>query len=212
MGKSASDHRAALRLAAVVTALLPVMTASPAPEDRSGTATAIETPTDESSRTTLPGHVPPMAGAKFDRGPVPDDFPITELSLVLARSAAKQAQLEQYLAEQQNSNSPSYHRWLTPEQFGARFGATDRDLQTLSEWLQAYGFKVGAVSAGRQQLSFSGTARQVAAAFQVRVHFFSVRGQRHFANVENPSIPSRFKSLVIAISGLNDFVPAPAQP
>jgi subtilase family serine protease len=48
------------------------------------------------------------------------------LSLKLRPAAAER--LESLLAEQQEPSSPNYHRWLTPEEFGNRFGAASEDL------------------------------------------------------------------------------------
>ena len=35
------------------------------------------------------------------------------------------ATLDKLLADQQDRNSPEYHRWLTPDEFAARFGPTE---------------------------------------------------------------------------------------
>jgi trimeric autotransporter adhesin len=164
---------------------------------------------ETAARVVLTGEVPSEALPKFDRGPVPDAFPLPELALALNRPPSRQADLEQYLAAQQDPTSPRYHAWLTPQQFGARFGVPDEDLRAVSQWLTSCGFAVGPVSAGRGRIVFSGTASQVEAAFQIRIDYFVIDGERHFSNVSNPSVPERFKSLIASISGLNDFVPAP---
>ena len=41
-----------------------------------------------------------------------------------------------------NSSSPMYHRWLTPEQYGVRFGASQNDLEKISDWLGSNGLQV----------------------------------------------------------------------
>lgn len=88
-------------------------------------------PIDESNRLTLPGNLHPMAVARFDRGPAPISSPTGRINLVLQRSAAQQQALTQYLADLQNPSSPSYHKWLTPAQYGAQFGISDSDLATV---------------------------------------------------------------------------------
>ena len=53
---------------------------------------------------------------------------LTHITLALAPSAQQQADLTSLLAAQQNPASADYHHWLTPEQYAARFGASDADL------------------------------------------------------------------------------------
>jgi fibronectin type 3 domain-containing protein len=155
----------------------------------------------------LQGNLHPLARADADLGAVPANLAMTELELVLRRSAAQTAALKQLLSEQQTAGSANFHRWLTPLQFGQRFGASDADLQAVSAWLQAQGFTLGSVPAGRGRVPFSGTAAQVQSAFGTPVHYFSVAGTRHFANTANPQIPASFVPLIGGIRGLHDFHP-----
>jgi fibronectin type 3 domain-containing protein len=73
--------------------------------------------------------------------------------------------------------------------------------------LQAQGFVIGSVPAGRGRVPFSGTAAQVQAAFGTPIHYFTVAGTRHFANTANPQIPASFAPLIGGIRGLHDFHP-----
>jgi subtilase family serine protease len=159
----------------------------------------------DAQRVMLAGHIQPLAQQRYDTGAVPGTLPMMELKVVLRRSATQDAALQTLLAAQQTAGSPQYHQWLTPAQFGARFGASSQDIQALKVWLQMHSFKVGAVSAGRAVLPFSGTAAQVEAAFQTPIHYFIVDGVRHFANTANPEVPAAFQSLVSGVRGLHDF-------
>jgi hypothetical protein len=165
------------------------------------------TPASMAALVALHGNVHPLARVDADAGAVPANLPMTELELVLKRSAAQTADLHELLSEQQRSGSPNFHRWLTPQQFGQRFGASDADLQAVSGWLQAQGFDVRSVPAGRGRVPFSGTAAQLQAAFGTPIHYFNVAGTRHFANTANPQIPAAFASLIGGIRGLHDFRP-----
>jgi len=134
-------------------------------QDAAGIATAGPRPlitlaVDESQVTVLKGNTHPLARADFDLGTAPATLPMQRMLLVLKRSDAQEAALEQLLDDLQNQNSPSYHKWLTPEQFGQQFGPTDADMQTISSWLQSHGFEVGSTK-GRTVLEFSGSASQV---------------------------------------------------
>jgi len=173
-------------------------------------APLIVAPADDAARTTLVGNVSAQARAERDLGIVPGTFRVSQLALVLKRNAAADRALSALLAAQQERTSPSYHQWLTPEQFGSQFGAADSDIKTLSTWLRAHGFSVTSVSRGRNRLSFTGTEAQIEAAFHTEIHYFAAAdGDRHWANVSDPEIPSAFAPAVAGVLGLHNFTPTP---
>jgi hypothetical protein len=172
-------------------------------------ANRITAPIDESNLVALRGNVHPMAQARFDRGVASSSMATGRMMLLLQRSAAQQQALTQYLADVQNPGSPSFHQWMTPAQYGAAFGISDSDLQTVESWLQAQGFKVENVPAARNAIQFSGTAGQVESAFHTLIHAFSVSGEAHYANVSDPQIPAALAAVVAGVTPLNDFHPKP---
>jgi subtilase family serine protease len=157
----------------------------------------------------LAGHVHKLALPRFDAGEAPSSLRMSGLEIVFAKTPAQEQALGQLLLDQQNSKSTQYHRWLTPAQYGRRFGAADATVAALSKWLTSNGFEVGELPAGRGHLTFVGTKAQVESAFHTRIHLFNVNGERRFSNVSDPMIPATFKSTVMAIRGLNDFYPRP---
>jgi len=160
---------------------------------------------DNRQRTTLAGNIHPRASAANDRGRVAPSLEMPYITLTLAPSATQQADLEKLLAEQQTPGSPNFHRWLTPEEYGQRFGLSDADLNKITQWLQSQGLQIVAVARGRNSIAVSGTAAQVEAAFQTEIHSYLVDGETHFANASAPSVPAAFDSVVKGIRGLNDF-------
>ena len=73
---------------------------------------------------------------------VPDSQPVSGLQLDLKRSDAQQAALLTLLEAQQTPGSPDYRKWLTPEQFAARFAPDASSRQGATDWLQQQGFQV----------------------------------------------------------------------
>lgn len=150
-----------------------------------------------------------MARAEFDRGTAPADLPMQQMQLVLTRGTAQQADLERLLAAQQDPSSPDYHRWLTPEQFGQRFGASDEDVQKITGWLELNGFHVDRVANGRNLIDFTGSASQVDNAFHTQIHRYIVNGQSHWANASNPEIPAALAGVVAGVATLHNFQKKP---
>ncbi len=159
----------------------------------------------DSELITLPQKPHPLARPEFDRGPAPSGLPMNHMMLVLKRSPDQTAELRTLLDSQLRTSSPQYHKWLTPEQFGARFGAADQDLNTVTAWLQSHGFTVHGTAKGKGTIEFSGNAQQVTEAFHTAIHRFVVNGEEHWANTINPSIPAALASVVGGISTLNNF-------
>ena len=119
--------------------------------------------------------------------------------LVLTRGSQQEATLQNLLREQQDPASTTYHQWLTPQQFGERFGAASQDVQTVSSWLQSHGFQIDRISNGRSIIEFSGTAGQVQQAFHTEIHKYVVNGKSHWANAADPEIPSALAGVVGAV-------------
>jgi len=162
-------------------------------------------PVNDSIRTTLSGNVHPMARPKYDRGPVEDSFAVNRLYLLLKRSPAQESALAQFLEDAHTQGSPSYHKWLTPEQFGKRFGAADSDIAAATAWLESHGFTVNHVHPGRIAIEFSGNAAQVREAFNTEIHRYAIQGQTYYANARDPQIPSALSHLVAGISPMHSF-------
>jgi subtilase family serine protease len=165
----------------------------------------IATQIDESRSVTLWGNVHPLAQPAADQGAIDAGTPLTGMVLALAPSAGQQAELEALLAAQQDSASPLYHRWLTPEEFGARFGAGADAVAEVSAWLALHGFTIGEVAASRRMIVFSGTAGQVEDAFHTEMHRYVVDGAMHLANAQDPQIPEALAGVVTGVLSLHDF-------
>ncbi|MBV8514763.1 MAG: Ig-like domain repeat protein, partial [Acidobacteria bacterium] len=162
---------------------------------------------DDSNRVTLRGNVHPMARAAFDRGAVPDSQLATRVDILLKRSDDQEAALRQLLDQQQDKSSLNYHKWLTPQQFGAQFGPADSDIQAVTDWLTSRGFTNIKVSPGRTRVEFDGNVGQISSAFQTQIHHFFVNGTMHTANVSDPQIPAALAPVVGGVASLHDFRP-----
>ncbi len=169
------------------------------------TPALVTQPVDNSVRTILPGNVHPLARAEFDQGEAPSDLALNRMLLVLKRSAQQETALRRLIENQQNKKSSSYLQWLTPEQFGAQYGPAESDVAAVTNWLQQSGFQITAISNGRTMIEFSGTAGQVKQAFGTAIHQYVIKGESHWANASNPSIPTALASVVAGVHKLHSF-------
>jgi hypothetical protein len=167
----------------------------------------LTSPIDERNLVPLEGNVRRDLTADRDLGPVEDSMPL-HLYMVLQRTPEQQADLDYLLARQQERTAPEYHKWLTPAQFGARFGAHPQDIAALSQWLESHGMQVRGAMNNASILDFEATAGQIREAFHTELHSFDVAGGRYAANVADPRIPAALAPLVAAIHGMVK-IPAP---
>lgn len=158
---------------------------------------------------TLPGNVHPAARQANDRGVLPDQRPVTKMRMLLQRSAEQETALQQLMAQQLDPKSPKFHAWLTPQEFGQQFGPADSDIQAVKDWLSSQGFTDLKVNNGKTLIEFNGTAGAIRNAFHTEMHWLSVRGEEHFANMQEPKIPAALGPVVAGVAGLHNFHPKP---
>jgi hypothetical protein len=163
---------------------------------------------DGRTKAILRGSQHPRIKKLISDGPVEDKARLHGLTLRFRPTPSQSLELEQLLDDQQNPASPLYHSWLTPEEYGRRFGLNPDDFNKVVAWIESQGFEIDAAATSRTYVSFSGTVGQVRETFDTEVHWYNVDGRSHFANVRDASIPAELEPMVYTLKGLDDL---PAQ-
>ena len=102
---------------------------------------------------------------------------------------------------------PQFHKFLTPQQFLARFGPADADVRTVTAALQRYGLSVE--QATSTTLRATGTPASLETAFGVTLHLYEVAAQgtapaySFHAPLQPPQVPAGAAGLVSAVVGLD---------
>ena len=127
----------------------------------------------------LRNSVSPRATASgWQRVADPDES--LEMSVTLRLRDADQ--LAALIAAQQDPESPQYHRWLTPDEFAARFAPSPEEYYAVVvDWLQRERFVVRPKVIGAR-IDFSGTVKDVERSFAVHMNHYSHRGRTPLAN------------------------------
>jgi hypothetical protein len=126
-------------------------------------------------------------------------------SMMFAFQLQNRQELKQLLADQQNPNSVNYHRWLTPQEFGSRFGVSQAQYQRTVEWLQSNGFSVKTQPGNRLRIYFEGAAQDVERSFGVNIGLYQYNGKTYYSNDLSPQIPGEFQNVAFGIMGLDNF-------
>ena len=166
-------------------------------------------PAPSAAMVPLPASRHPLAQPSAEAGRMDPDVRLSDVSLLFRMSPRQKSASAALQIALQDPTSPRYHRWLSPEQFAAQFGASAADVARASDWLRAQGLTVGGPSRTSTRLLFSGTVAQIEQAFRTEIHHYLVSGVRHFAVSAAPSVPADLADLVLGVHNLHDFRPLP---
>jgi subtilase family serine protease len=114
-----------------------------------------------------------------------------------------EADLRTYLAGLTNPAAPSFRRYLTPDQFAARFGLSDSDVTRVTNWLSDAGIAASTVPQ-RTSVTAQGTADQVNRLLGITLNDrLSPSGVRYHVPVGNPVVPAALSDAVESVVGLD---------
>jgi len=134
--------------------------------------------------------------------PVPDSTPV---HLAIDLRLAHPAELEDFRRAQQDASSADHGHFLTPQEFGRRFGPSAQVYAKVCDWLREGGFTV-TESPSRIFIQGVDTAAQVTKLLGVRLH--QVPGQPASVHVPDgaPRLPPAFAQVILHVSGLDTRV------
>jgi subtilase family serine protease len=118
------------------------------------------------------------------------------------------ANLTSFIAGLSDAASPYYHRYLTPSQFAARFGAGATTVSSLRSYFSGYDLRVGALSKGGIVLRVSGLTTNIAHAFNAPVETVRLaNGQLSAQFATKATLPASVAHDVAGVAGLSSVVP-----
>jgi kumamolisin len=131
---------------------------------------------------------------------IPDATPMyVILSLPLTNAAGA----AEFGAGVSDPDSPIYGHYLTPKQFGARFGANKNDYEVLRKWAASNGLKVGARTSSSTTVSLSGTTAQFASLFNTRFASFQTPAHGNgYVMLKDPQLPKVLAGKIDGVIGL----------
>ena len=140
------------------------------------------------------------SAAPVDLGPTPAN---EQVNFNVSLRLPGQADLDAYLAGLSQPGSASYHQYLTPAQFGARFGLSDAAVAQVVAWLNAGGLSAQAMPQ-KTSIAVSGTAAQVNSLLGVKlVDRLNADGVRYHEPAGAPTVPSALRDDVAVVVGLD---------
>ncbi len=157
-----------------------------------------------SERVSLSGRQPSAVAGLAPKGRLPATRP---LSLSLGLPLRNQAALDVLLGRIYDPKSPDFHKFLTSEEFTARFGPTEPDYQAVITFAEANGLRVEGKHPNRVVLDVRGSVASVERAFKVtlRTYRHPTEARDFFAPDTGPTPPANLP--VADMWGLSDYGP-----
>jgi kumamolisin len=119
--------------------------------------------------------------------------------------------LQRFLAGLHDPSSPDYRQYLTPAEFGRRFGPSDEEVEKVTAWLVSRGFDVAAPPPQRTSLAVRGTVRAVNDAFGLSMRDrIDDLGRPYHAPDREPQVPEPMREVVNVVASLNNRGQEPA--
>ncbi len=128
---------------------------------------------------------------------------VMTLDVVLPLS--NQAGLDEFLSELYDPNSPSYHRYVTPTEFTARFGPSQADYNAVVSYVTSHGFQVIGGSRDGMNVVIRGPVSAVESAFHVtmRTYRHPTENRIFYSPDREPTTSLTFQ--LWHISGLDNY-------
>ena len=132
--------------------------------------------------------------------------PATNITTSIILNVTDPRGLEDFVALVSTPGSPQYHRFLNVNQFVQRFAPSNRQIDQFVRYLESFGITVDKVYADNLDITVTGTAAQLNAAFSTQLRDYTRNGQTFHRPAWKFVLPGSFASLVLSVPGLNNEV------
>ncbi|MEZ0065682.1 subtilase family serine protease [Streptacidiphilus sp. MAP12-20] len=149
-------------------------------------------------RIPLPGSAPVWTAPQADQGSVPGTAAVSARVYLAGRERGALAAQAHAVSD---PRSASYRHYLTPAQLQARFGPSKAQVDAVSAWLAAAGFRITATNS--HYLSVEGDAAGAARAFGAHLHAYRKNGHVYTAPDGLTTVPASVAEAVLAVTGLD---------
>jgi subtilase family serine protease len=159
-----------------------------------------------SAATSIPGTRPAWATASADHGAA---NPSGSLATTLFLQGRDPQGMVAYAQEVSDPSNERYHKYLTPSEYDALFGATTAQVSAVESWLRSAGLRT--IRSDEQTITATGPAAAVERAYGVQLHNYLVNGSEFYAPTAEARVPASLASDILTVGGLTNM-PHAAQP
>jgi len=131
--------------------------------------------------------------------------PTRKLRLSFAIEPPHLQEEEQFITELQTKGSPSFHQFLTPEEWNARFAPTPETEQAVVDWVTSQGFTITHRFNHRLVVSVEAPVGVIENALNITINRYQLQNKIYYSNDRDPLVPSQLSGVLTFIEGLNNI-------
>lgn len=150
-------------------------------------------------RAALAGTQPTWATGSADQGAASASTKVDARVYLAGRDAKG---LDAYAAAVSDPRSPSYGKYLSAAQAQQRFGATQEQIDAVTQWLKSSGLTV--TGSNQHYISVSGDVAAAQKAFATQLHNYRKGNRTYRAPAKNASAPNALAGAVLTVTGLDN--------
>jgi subtilase family serine protease len=151
-------------------------------------------------RHTVAGTKPTWARSAVDRGKT-DSNQRVDVKVWLSGRDPKG--LDAYALAVSTPGNPQYRKFLTPQQFNQRFGATPQQVNAVTSWIRGAGLYVDPAGSNSHYLHVTGHVNKATKAFGTEFRNYAAQGTVVRAPETNATVPNSVASSVLTLTGLD---------
>src|SRR5579863_6471103 len=111
----------------------------------------------------------------------------------------------QLINQLHDKKSPQFHKFLTAEEWNARFAPSAEDEQAVVDWAQSQGLSLTHRYPNRLLVDVEAPAGTIEKALNITVNKYEINNVSFFSNDRDPLLPTNLSSVVWAVLGLNSL-------
>jgi subtilase family serine protease len=151
-------------------------------------------------RQTVVGTKPTWAKTSTDRGKTATDQRIDARVWLTGRDPKG---LDAYAQAVSTPGSRQYRKFLTPQQFNQRFGASEQQVAAVTSWIRSSGLYVDLAGSNSHYLHVTGHVDKAKKAFGTDFRNYAAQGKISRAPETNATVPDSVASSVLTVTGLD---------
>jgi len=130
-----------------------------------------------------------------------------EINVILSLPLGDSAGAAQFVQRASNPKDALYHKYITPQEFAARYGANAADYAALKAWATSNGLSIVHESLARSFLTVGGTAAQFQTLFKTQLNNYRTPDDKEFFSASvAPTVPDAIASKVASVIGLTNSI------
>jgi subtilase family serine protease len=129
--------------------------------------------------------------------------PTQVVSVSLVFQVQNQAQLEAYVQATQTPGSPTYHRFLSVDEFARSYAPSASSIARVARYLTSFGIQPGAILADNLVLKATGTVGAFTQAFTFQMHDFQSGSKVYHRPTQRPRVPAALSDVMLVVTGFS---------